>query len=281
MRIIISLIIIVSFFINGQALLAGPQAEILSISALNWDGTPALNGIQFTAGDATIDAPWVHSPQYVRVIYSSDEAIWGVRLVTNNEGAFGQVYPKPINKGLDNQWEWEKTGLTAYQYVNGIWQTGDDSVSFAGLIDNATKGNPSFRAKLAWQVYANPVPSPSPIFKNWQGVWNVGGNWNDDWAYVIDRSDKWNGQSSVDGVFEPNTWNAKYDMVAVGTPLTNNLTQHPVVSGSKANPDPKYGDGDIAIYFAGCFGLMQDNAYIGLLPAGSYTTALYVQLIHE
>jgi len=261
-------------------LFAGPNQETLSVFLYNWDGTPA-NSLQFPVEDATVDEPWVYSPQYIRIIHSSDETIWGVRIVTKNNITFGQVYPKPISKGPDNQWEWEKLGESSYPYVNGNWQTGDDSVSFAGLIDNATKLDPNKRASLAWQVFVNPVSSPDPIYKNWQGVWNVGGNWNDDWVYVVDKNDKWNGVDSVNGVFEPGTWNAKYDMIAVGTPLSNNLTQHPVVAGSQASPDPKYGDGDIAVYLAACFGVMNGNSCTGLLPAGQYSAVLYVELVHE
>lgn len=274
------LILSIGILILAVSLFAGPNQEVLNVSILNWDGTPA-GSLQFPAQNATINEPWVHSPQYLRVTYSSDENIWGIRIVTNNNVDIGQVYPKPIGPGPDNQWEWEKLGLSGYQYVGGVWQTGDDSVSFGGLIHPGTKANPNYRADLAWQVYKDPVPSPDPIYKNWQGVWNVGGNWNDDWAYITDKSDKWNGQLVIGGVYYPGTWDAKYEMVVTGNPVVNYLAQHPVVSGSKENPDPKLGDCDIAIYLAACFGISQNGTFIGILPAGNYQTRIYLELIHE
>lgn len=252
---------------------AGPDPEILSVEILNWNGTPAPGGVQFPDADsATIDEPWVHSPQYIRVIYDSDEAMWGIRIVTDNNTDIGQVYPKPQNKGPDNQWHWVVLGVAGYPYAGGVWQTGDDSVSFGGLIDPGTKDDPSHRADIAWQVYTNPVVEPDPIYKNWAGVWNVSGNWNADWAYVVDKSNRWNGVLSVGGIFHPGTWNAKYEMVVTGNPLISYLALHPVVSGSMANPDPKIGDGNIALYIAANF---------GGLSAGNYGTTLYLELIHE
>lgn len=281
MRHIASFILILIMVTYGTALFAGPNPEALNVSILNWDGIPA-GGIQFpNPQGATIDEPWILSPQYLRVTYSSDETVWGLRIITNNEINIGQVYPKPLNKGPDNQWEWKKLGLTSYQYVGGQWQTGDDCVSFNGLIDPATKGNPNYRVDLAWQVFRDPVPEPDPIYKDWQGVWNVGGNWNDDWAYVVDKSNRWNGQPVLGGVFYPGTWNQKYEMIVTGNPVVNYLAQHPVVSGSKENPDPKLGDCDIAVYLGACFVIMENGVFTSVLPAGNYGTVIYLELIHE
>lgn len=271
----ISTIFLVFIVFCAVPLFAGPDPEILSVEVLNWDGTPSPGGLQFTGvDDATAEAPWVHSPQYIRLIYDSDEALWGIRIVTDNDTDIGEVYPDPQNQGTDGEWEWtlHPDWGGRYRYEAGEWQTGDDSVSIGGLIDPSTKENPNYRADLAWQVYNDPVAEPDPIYQNWAGVWNVGGNWNDDWAYVVDKSNMWYGTPSVGGIFYPGTWNAKYEMVATGNPLIGYLAQHPVVSGSRSSPDPKIGDGDIAIYIAANF---------GGLPAGNYRTRLYLELVHE
>lgn len=291
MKTILGLILTLLFIICSFCLTAGPQLETLSVSILNWNGTPAA-GIIFPGGDATVEEPWVHSPQFLRVVFSTDELSWGVRIVTFNEVNIGEVYPKPLNKGPDNQWEWEKLGLTGYQYVGGQWQTGDDSVSFEGLIDPATKDNPDFRAALAWQVFKDPVPEPDAIYKHPLFGWNVGSNpvnWNGTWIYprewanIVDGSNKWNGESVLGGVFYPPPapqYSLKYEIVANGNSnIISFLAQYPPMQ--LTNPDPRSGDCDIAVYFAACFGIMENGQFVGLLPAGNYKTFLYVQLIHE
>lgn len=257
----------------------------LSIQILNWDGTPA-GGLQFpNPGNATTSDPWVRSTQYIRVQYSSTYAEWGIRVVTDNEIDIGQVYPKPLKdgEGPDKQWEWVKQNKDKYQYVGGKWQTGDDGVSFGGLI-GPKKDNPNYRAALAWQVFKDPVSQPDSIYKDIFNKWNIGGNWNDDWAYIADKSDKWDGQPTITDIYDPGTWNPRYEMVVTGDLVVNFLTQHPVVSGSKSNPDPKPGDGDIAVYMAACFGFGLDETtgnYTGILPKGTYQTKIYLELVYD
>lgn len=269
---------IVWLFISSNWL---PAASSVDVQVLNWDGTPA-GGLQFPdAQNATIAEPWLHSPQYLRVIYNSDEMMWGVRIVTDNETNIGQVYPKPLNPGPPDEdgvsrWEWERLGLSGYQYIDGVWQTGNDNVSFGGLINPATKDNPNLRASLAWQVFNEPDPEgPDEIFKNWEGVWNVGGNWNDGWAYVVDKSDKSNGELVVGGIYYPNSWSAKYEMVVVGDQSISYLATHPYIG------DSRLGDGDIAVYIAACFGVMENGDYTSILPRGDYGTVLYLELVYE
>lgn len=291
------------FIIFHTSLFAGPLPEDLDVNVLNWDGTPASNSLEFIniQEEATIENPWVWSRQYISVEYSSDEAVWGIRIVTDNNNDVdmgGPVYPKPLNIGTDrdpvtpgvqNEWEWERLGLTRYQYAGGEWQTGDDSVSFGGLINPTTKNNPDARADLAWEVFADPVPAPNPVYKDWRGNWNVSGEWNADWAYVVDRSNKWNGARSVplpdaNGVFYyPDIEAVRYELAAWGSPVPF-LAQHPVVSGSREWPDPKYleeGDRNFAIYIAACFGISRSGNFVRLLPAGNYRTRIYLELIHD
>lgn len=301
MKSLISLCIILIITIYYVPLIAGPQQEVLTVSVLNWDGTPALS-IQFPGAQSVpVENPWIRSPQYLRVIYFSDEAIWGIRIITDNETNIGQVYPKPLNIGPDrdpdtpgvqNEWEWERLGLEGYQYISGEWQTGDDSVSFGGLIDPNSKDNPNFRADIAWQVFADPVPEPDSIYKHPLYGWNVGtnpvyrnGKWiyPREWAYVVDSNNKWDGQPVLGEVFYPSPpyspWSPKYEMVVTGNPFLSYLTQYPPMQ--LTNPDPRPGDCDIAVYLAACFGNMENDIFVATLPAGNYGTKLYLQLIHE
>lgn len=274
-------------------------AETVDVSVFNWNGTPAARGIEFPTAGATVGNPWVRSPQYLRVEYSCDtEDIWGIRIITRNKsaGAFAGMAPKILGIGsgadgvrgtADDTWRPGPDGVwgtadDVWGYgTDGIPGTNDDTVhtSFGGLIDSATKNNPDYRADIAWQIFRDPVPEPDEIYRNWRGVWNVGGNWNDDWAYVVDWDNWWNGQRAVGGIFYPGTWDARYEMAITGNAVVNYLAQHPVVSGSKSRPDPKPGDGDVAIYLAACFGIAQNGQFISLLAAGDYYTVLYVELI--
>ena len=260
-------------------------ASSMSVQILNWDGTLATSGLQFSdVGKVTTNDPWVRSNQYLRIQYNIDSKwnIWGIRIVTDNENNIKQVYPKPTAPGPDKKYE------NSYKYVGGQWQIGDDSVSFGGFIDPKSKNNPNYRAALAWQVFKDPVAAPDPIYKDFLGIWNVGGEWNDDWAYMADKSDKYwdvtksQSVNSVGGIFYSGTWNQKYEMIITGDQYVSFLTQHPVVAGSKTNPDPKPGDGDIAVYIAACFGIMDDKGdYTGILPKGTYGTTIYLELVYE
>lgn len=290
------LIIVISFY--AVSIFAGPEPDTISASLYTWDdGTPddpydtPADGLRFPgANSATTDNPWVHSPQFIRVIFSTDEDLWGIRIFTKNEENIRQVYPKPLREGPDGRWEWERLGLTSYQYVGGVWQTGDDSVSFGGLTDPATKSNPNYRADLAWQVFKDPQPAPLAIYKHELWGWNVGSNpvWEDylgwiyprEWAYVVDKDNKWNGESVLGGIFypPPPEYSLKYEIISNGVSnLLHFLAQYPPMQ--LTNPDSREGDCDIAIYIAACFGISENGVFIGTLPAGNYSTVLYIQLI--
>lgn len=281
-------------------------ANDIEIEILNRSDNQPAGSLQFPipapvdgAIPVPVDDPWLFSDQYLRLIYDCDVPIWGIRIFTNNNGVIGGLAPyiTGIGPGPDNV---PGTADDTWQAgADGIFGTGDDiwgygpdgvpgtdddtlSVSYSGLINPATKDDPSARAALVWQVFNNPVPDPTQIFQNWQGNWNVGGAWNDDWAYLIDLSDRWQGNPSiVDAVFYTGTWNARFEMVVTGNPIVNYLAQHPVVSGPQNNPDPKPGDCDIAIYIAACFGKNQNPEEPGSLGAGNYGSTIYLQLISE
>lgn len=119
--------------------------------------TPAPRSIlQFPGiGGLTLDGNlWIASPQYIRVRYSSAETNWAIRVITDNNGDIGGVYPKPLEPGADGQWEWERLRNPGYSMDrSGNWQIGDDVVTFSGLINSSTKQDPNQRAPLAWQVF--------------------------------------------------------------------------------------------------------------------------------
>lgn len=309
------LIIFLSILIFVLPAFAGPQPETLSVSVLNWNGTPAVNGIQFPVTEATLEDPWVRSHQYLYVTYNSDEDVWGIRIVTKNRGVFVGMAPKilGIGSGADNirgtaddTWRpgpdgiWDTADDVWGYGSDGIPGTNDDTVctSFGGLIDPATKNNPNYRADLAWQVYKDPVyPSePHAIYYaswgSWYGYWNVGSNpvfysgayrYPYQWAYVVDSNNYWNGTLAISNNYvcydpqPPVAWNARYEMIVIGSPLTKDLTQYP--PARQTNPPRRPGDCDIAVYLAACFGIMENYQCTSLLPAGSYSASLYIELI--
>lgn len=332
------------FSINVYAL------EQLKVSSYTWnDGTPdkpfdtPAVGIQFPGAlpgeppyNGVLNDPWVHSPQFIRVIYSSDAPIWGIRIYTDNNTDIGGVAPKVYGIGPgpdkvpgtnDDTWKAGPDGI--FGTKDDIWGSGPDgkpgtdddtlSVSYAGMINTSTKNNPNSRMKLAWQVWQDPVLEPDPIYKiPFTNKWNVGGNWNDDWAYVIDKSDRWEGKSVMGGVYYPDpepdpdpntqqTWDKKYEIVVAGDPFINYLADHPAI-GPKDHPDPKIGNGwdengdgvinnlddndinndgineyDLAIYIATCFAVpseQKEGEFDGVVPLGNYSAKIYIEIIN-
>lgn len=287
-------LVLISFFLLAAAILLAE--DMLNVSLLNRDGAPA-GSLEFPGReDVTTENPWIISSQHLYVVYSCIESVWGIRIVTDNEADIGRVYPKPLNEGPDNTWEWdihpEWDGRYMYSTRRG-WLTGDDSVSFQGLIDPETKDNPLLRADLAWQVYpANPPSEPIPMERSPDG-WNVGGDWDDDWVYIIDKGNRWNGRLSVGDIFDVETWNPKYEIVLTGNEENSYLTQHPPMPDNDGDgerdsrwvPDPEDDEVyEIIIYIGACFGVPSDEEegeFDGILPAGNYTSKIYLELLHE
>lgn len=251
----------------------------------NLDDTPA-GSLQFPGLNNLVPGGnlWVVSGQYIRVSYSSTEVQWAIRIVTKNSINIGGVYPKPLGPGPDGLWEWEKQGVNSYQYVNGVWQTGDDLVSYCGLINSTTKNDPNSRAPLAWQVFRYndpyypdgklhippliPVPPSTVLNDN-----TVGGGPIDDWAYMGDVSD-------TGYVLDPLN---DYYWVAYGSGGFSLLAQHPVVyKDADGDALPKPGGGDIIVYIGARFGKKAPDGVtdVGLLPIGQYGTRIYLEIIH-
>ena len=317
-------------------------AATLGYKLCDWDGNqiPGAPGIQFNLiyddasgqyvpltqanqADLTTD-PWVYSPQCLLIEYTTttaDNFSWGLRLYTDNEKDIGQVYPRTLDLGLDKKLGSPGAGpdITAYPYVAGVWQTGDDSITFAALIEQATKDVPEYRAEVAWQIYPDPVGGspgsipgsviggPIQIAKNMMYGWNVGVDpeefndpfkgttwvYSNDWAPCIDMSNRLPGTvSGVTGVsaIEDIFWvkgdytsGIKPDILISGYVTDSYLAQYPVISGTYENPGFKRGDGSVAVYFAACFGNYNDKTeeYDGTLPPGLYQTKFYLMMFTE
>lgn len=231
-----------------------------------------------TAGIALPPAgsPWVLSDQYIRIVYSSNYGVWGVRVVTDNEDLEGDA------NDIVERIEGAPTGAGP----DGIWGNADDILSFGGLVILDDE-DPSHRAPWAWQVFTGTqaVVTPTTSVIGADGALADGptvGDWNDNWAYIGDKNDSgYTGDILFDApppdldvlVDDPT-----YPMVVVGSGGSGGtLAPHPE-GASRA------GDGDIVVYIATRFA---NTNYGGatpvpfLLPAGTYNASLYIELVHE
>lgn len=245
---------------------------IVTPSALNFNlGAVALP----PAGN-----PWVVSDQYIQIVYSSNYGLWGVRIVTDNEGLEGDA-----NDTIDSI-----AGSRIGPGPDGIWGNADDILAYSGLLSLSeilkplASQDPSNRAPVAWQVFAAKpaaITAPTSVI-NADGSLGDGttiGDWNDDWAYLADKNDgDYNAAILEDADGDGQVDDLTYSMVVVGGGGGGgSLAQHPVAS-------PKLGDGDIAVNIAARFA---NTNYGGASPvpyilgAGNYKASLYVELIHE
>lgn len=253
---------------------------VLDVTTENQDGTPVPR-LEFPGIDGLVVGGnlWIASPQFIHVRYGSHEVHWSIRLVTKNNEDIGRVYPKPLDPGPDEAWEWVRQGFSSYQYVGGVWDTGDDIVTYGGLINTATRNDPNSRAPLAWQVfrYGDPYnPPPMGMVINPPTAINddaVGGGPIDEWSFMGDAGDRGYVLDSVNDYF----W------VAYGSGIFSLLAQHPVVyRNPRGEARPKPGEGNMGIYVGARFGKRAPDGVtdVGILPAGDYNTVIYLELIH-
>jgi hypothetical protein len=230
------------------------EVKTLNVTANNVSDDLAAAGVQFDLAAVTPANPWTVAKQYLKIQYNCNLANWAIRILSDNKTAYAGMAGKPTAPGVD-----------------GVYGTADDILSYAGLIDSATKANPENRASLAWQVYANkPAPYVASLVDNdLKGLTAAGAptdayNWNSKWAYVADKSDT----GYAAGVNN----NTGYFMIGVGGPTGLGLSFHPATGANPTQPTGVNGDGDIVVPLAARF---------GGLGAGTYGTNLMVQLVHE
>lgn len=223
--------------------------------------------------------PWVVSDQYIRITYSSNYGLWGVRIVTDNEDLEGD--PNDVIDSI--------AGARIGAGIDGIWGNADDLLAYSGLLSLTDiarpllSQDPSRRAPWAWQVFSatQPVITPPSSIINPDGSLgdSLVGAWDANWGYLADKNDfGFNADILEDGDGDGSVDDAAYPVAVVGGGGGGgSLAQHPAAS-------PKPGDGDIAIYIAARFA---NTRYGGaaptpyLLAADSYQGSLYVELIHE
>ena len=257
------------------------------------DGQVPIHHMTFTGikeDDFGIDDPWVIADQYLVIKYECNLPSWGIRMVTGNKFNWNKMYPKPIAEGEDGQWEWEKTGDDGYFYVDGQYQTGDDLVSYGGLIHKDKIEDPRLRAELAWQIYqdkqfpdilTDDLVDPTPG--------DPADDWKTDWAYLVDKGSSGYVDELMLGYFfgEDGEVLAKYNynLAIFGNGGADYLAQHPVISEVDGNPEPKPGDDEVVVFVGGRFCSTDysdpDNPVDFMLPAGKYGTTIYVELLHE
>lgn len=272
--------------------------------------TPTDGAISFTPGLATLASPWVKSDGYLKVNYTStyNATYCGVRIVSD----ISKHKDFPVGKTVVDCLVPAKTADGKNLYSGLIYKP--------DLDDGTTDEDPSKRAPWAWQVFNGPqagitVPAssvaPDPnlggsVVSDYSGDIAVDaqgktdgstdddvanypttvGPWNAAWAYIGDKND----QGFQSSVWDPASNGPTYPMIVSGVSADSSgyLTPHPVEGTTKyTNPPAKAADGEIAVYLAAKFAntnwgkKVGDKPFAYVLSAGSYTTRLYVELIHE
>lgn len=270
----------------------------LAATIRNRSDNATAASLAFTAGSATLSAPWVASSQYLDVVYSATyNATWGVRIVTDNEDLEADT-----NNTIDSiAAAYDDTAKTQTNY-GGLLNTAEIAKAVASQ-------DPSKRATLAWQVYASTTTSitaptstvttttggnyladKNATATNYTQADTIGGTaegWRAAWAYIVDR----NNSTFKDDILEAASPNPgpvddlTYPMVVVGASGGGNgsLGQHPSATGSPVRPGDTTG---IAVYLAARFantnwGAAAANPFAYVLPAGTYSASMYIELIHE
>jgi len=239
--------------------------------------TGNLSSPQSLSFSSVTAATWTVADQYVHVLPSSNYALWGVIVSSDNNNAASSYF-----------------GMAAKLLARGpsnLWGNADNSVSYGGLIDATTMNNPNNRATLAWAVYEDrettlPTINDSSLY----GKVASGGSmvpsasadpWNADWAAVVDVSNRTTGSASgvtgtaVSVELDPDndTNTVTYSTIIQGGGANAGMNYHPpVYSGTTLQGKPIDADGS-AVYLAARFGGLSAGAF------GVYN--LRVQMVHE
>lgn len=287
--------------IIGEVLYLDAQARNISNDA------PAA--ISFNTA-VTIADPWRTSDQYIYVEYTANTATWGVRIITDNETAWPAMAGNKLACGepYDTDTTIPPDGIPdVVSAANQNWGDGDEILSFAGLVNTSALINPTMRASLGWQVYADKVVKPANPTDD-----SFGGNpYSSPWAYLSDKSnhvmaddgtrkkDPATGadvlagdEKVVTGTTADGEYIFSYSLIGyggVGQALAQHPAADPKVANDNNNPTVTPGkDGagkyDVAVYLAARFA---STDYSGaapvdfVLPGGSYSAKLYVEMLLE
>lgn len=252
-------------------------------------------GISFDPSSAALTDPWLVSPQYLRVQYSAtyNSVNCGVRIVTDIASKLTLVGSETVANYMA-----PATSADGKSLYSGLIYQPDLDLGVTGE-------DPSRRVVLAWQVYSNPptgnrtkpkstvvanvltdytAPTGTPPKSNFADAdyAKTVGLWNSAWAYISDKSD----QGFPSGVWDYASSGVTYPIIVSGIRDTSygNLSQHPVESvDASTNPIARPADGDIAVYLAARFANTNygSTPFAYMLPAGTYTNKLYVEMLHE
>lgn len=268
-------------------------------------------GLSFSPAGVTTAAPWRVSDQYLDIEYSSNAGSWGIKIITDNLTAWPAMAGNPISCGepYDKDTTVPPDGvMDSYIDVdgdgdpdNGNWEDDDEILSYAGIVNIGAGNliNPTLRAALGWQVYADKVAKPAnPTDASY------GGNpYSSAWAYLSDESNNvmdTNGTrkqkpapgvgdmlAGDEGITTGTTADGKtiynYALVAYGG-VGQALAQHPAADPKVANDTDGDGAYDIAVYLTARFASSDystGSKVDFVLPGGSYSAKLYVEIVQE
>lgn len=254
-------------------------------------GATVTGTLIFNTSSVTTSTPWAVADQCLLVTYSSNYA-WGLRIVTNNIELTAST--DPITDPISNYIGGNRIGAGS----DGTWGTADDVMAYSGLVAAsdldlvASDEDPTARASLAWQAYdewadydSSYAPTSSVVADRSGYIiddTNVGDAWVafDDWHYIGDKSD----DGFSEEIYSGSTTNLTYPIVACGSAGSNGS----LVPATGGNPDGTMvalADNDIVIFIASRFASTNyedpTTPVPYVLEPDTYTTSLYLELIHE
>ncbi len=125
---VIAEIIDVQVPINVSVEITGEATLTLETRNVSDDTLVSPSAIQFTGAGAVqlppAGNPWIVADQYIRLVYSSNHAVWGIRIVTDNEDLENDQ-----NDIID-----KIVGNSVAPGPDGIWGTSDDVKAYSGLL---------------------------------------------------------------------------------------------------------------------------------------------------
>lgn len=282
---------------SGQIVLT---ASVVGSTSLSATSTLSFDATKISAADLNTESTyWVLAGGYIDVQYSSNYT-WGIRIITDNDAVVDTIVGSNVAISdyivptLDDG---DGDGVMDDYYSGMIRKEDVEDIVSGGTLKGQ---DPSNKVVLAWQAYdeydsSRSVTAPSAtrvasdvdldgIYGDYVEDSNVGDVWTvyDDWNYIGDKSD----DLFSDEVFIGSTRNIAGPIVAIGSSGSYGR----LVPATSSNVDGKMislTDGDLVIYVSGRFvntnwgdGTTEDP-FAHIVEPGSYTTYLYVELIHE
>ncbi len=286
----------ISTIITGSTSLSISYLETatgaVGTGALSFD----LSGLDLSDGSTL----WAVADECFLVDYSSNYS-WGIRIITDNDDVVDAMAGSDVaisDYVAANMLALDGDGVYDDASYSGMLSGGDIQDVIDGTLTTADL-DPTNRATIAWMAdsewstdYQSVLPVSTFAADGSIEDDNVGDCWDitdvDQWAYIGDKND----DSFNDEIYTGSTTSLEYSIVATGAAGANGslVPFTPAQADSDGDSytdmeDLSADDGDIVIYLASRFAATNwgdpTTPFPYLLEPDTYTTSLYIELIHE